>query len=178
MAVAVSTAAVLQLNPTLLLVENPIVGAGNYLNVPGPRMGLTVGEVAPSFTLTTLDGEKIQLVSLRGKVVVLDFMASWCIPCQQQMPHLKKVYEKYRDGGLVLISIDADPKESYQDLTSFRSRYAAQWAFAMDNGRVAPAYGVDYIPMTYIIDRGGVMRFKHLGFMDSDALALEIEKYL
>jgi len=176
--VAVSTIAVLQLYPSLLVVENPLLGAGNYLQVPRPNTGLSVGQIAPSFTLTTLDREKIELVTLRGKVVLLDFMATWCIPCQQQMPHLKIVYEKYRDKGLVLISIDADPKETYQDLASFRSKYAAQWAFALDNGMVAPAYGVYYIPMTYIIDRGGVIRFKHLGFLDSDALSREIEKYL
>jgi len=175
--VALGTAGALQANPSLLLVENPLIGAGNYLNVPLPKTGLDVGQPAPDFALTTLDGERVQMERLRGKVVVLDFMATWCIPCQEQMPNLAKVNERYRDRGLVLISIDADPKETYQDLASFRSKYAAQWTFALDNG-IAAAFRVNYIPLTYVIDREGTIKFKHLGYIDGDSLAREVEKYL
>jgi len=176
--VGAATVSILQVYPSLLFLENPAVGAGNYVNIPGAGLGLATGEAAPDFTIMTLDAQTMRLAELRGKVVVLDFMATWCIPCQQQMPHLARIYEKYKDRGLVLISIDADPKETYQELASFRSKYAAQWPFALDKGEVTSAYRVSYIPMTFLIDREGVIRFKHLGFIGEAALGAEVEKYL
>jgi thiol-disulfide isomerase/thioredoxin len=146
---------------------------------PQPASG---GGLAPDFLLTDLDGKAFRLSDFRGKVVVIDFMSTWCRPCRQQMPHLKAVWEKedYR-GRVILISIDVDVAEPEEALRSYRQGYPyATWICAKDTAeqRVAQSYRVVAIPTIVIIDQEGYARFRHVGLTDASTLIQEIDQLL
>jgi thiol-disulfide isomerase/thioredoxin len=145
-----------------------------------PVGGPVSGTQAPDFALTDLDGNAFRLSDFKDKVVVLDFMATWCGPCKQQIPHLRAIWEKYRDR-VVIISIDVDLSESEDVLRSYRHNYPyATWIWAKDiaEQRVAVVYGVRAIPTIVVIDQEGYIRFLHVGLTDSSTLAREIDELL
>ena len=147
-----------------------------------PTGGPASGALAPDFALTDLDGKAFRLSDFRGKVVLIDFMATWCGPCRQQMPHLKAVWEKeeYR-GKVVIISIDVDLRVSVEELKSYRQGYPyATWIWAKDSAeqRVAASYGVRAIPTIVVIDQEGYVRFVHVGLTDSSTLIREVDGLL
>lgn len=135
----------------------------------------TVGKPAAAFTLDRLDGgEQIALGDHAGKVVVLNFFASWCIPCKEENPALVRVWERYRSSDVVLIGI------LYQDSHDNGRRYVRDngvtWPTATDdNGRTAFAYGVFGIPETFFIGPDGVIAGRHIGAIDEATLVTGIE---
>jgi len=138
------------------------------------------GNLASDFSLTDLDGNTFWLSDFRGKVVVIDFMATWCEPCRQQMPHLKVIWEKedYRDK-IVLMSIDIDPTQSAETLRSFAQDFPyATWIWARDTANLGQVYQVTAIPKTVIINQDGYIRFKHTGVTSASTLIREIDQLL
>ena len=136
----------------------------------------TVGKPAPAFTLQRLDGGgALTLGDAKGKVVVVNFFASWCIPCKQENPALVRVYERYRaSGDVAFFGI------LYQDSRDSGLRYVKDngvvWPTASDDdGRVAFAYGVFGIPETYFIDADGVIQGRHIGPIDESTLITAID---
>ena len=110
---------------------------------------------APDFTLERLneDGE-LQLTSLRGKAVVLNFWASWCIPCKDEAPYLEQVWRSNRDRGLVVVGLDA--KDFRSDARRFARRYGLTFPLVYDGpGDTLGGYGVTGFPETFVIDREG-----------------------
>lgn len=110
--------------------------------------------VAPDFELTTFDGDKIVLSQLRGKAVVVNFWASWCIPCRDEAPALQRAWETYRDRGLVIIGVD------YVDTDAEARKFIAEFKQTYPNGpdlgtRISQAYRISGVPETYFIDREG-----------------------
>jgi len=137
-------------------------------------------KLASDFSLTDLDGNSFQLSDFRGKVVVIDFMATWCGGCRQLMPQLKVVWEKesYSDR-IVLMSIDVDPTESAETLRSFAQEFPyATWIWARDTADLAQAYEVTGIPKTVIIDQDGYIRFTHTGVEPAATFIQEIDQLL
>ena len=118
-----------------------------------------VGVKAPDFTLTTFEGEQISLADLRGKVVVLNFWASWCKPCEQEAADLEAAWRMYQPGGeVVFLGVDWTDTESkaYQYLEKFDITYPN----GPDLGtRISQAYRTTGVPETYIIDRQGVLAY-------------------
>ncbi|TEU06180.1 TlpA family protein disulfide reductase, partial [Candidatus Bathyarchaeota archaeon] len=138
------------------------------------------GTLAPDFSLTDLNGDAFRLSDFKGKVVVIDFMATWCGPCRQQLPHLKVIWEKedYSDK-IVLMSIDIDPTESAETLRSFAQGFPyATWIWARDTANLGQAYQVAGIPKTVIIDRDGYIRFTHTGVTYASTFIEEIDQLL
>jgi len=113
-------------------------------------------------TDTTADST-FDLSEFHGKVVVLDFWASWCVPCRRSFPWMNTMQEKYADGGLVIIAanVDTDPAAA----SAFLEEYPAQFRIINDpDAELAREYGVVAMPSSYIFDRGGELITKHLGF--------------
>ncbi|HEV2251110.1 MAG TPA: TlpA disulfide reductase family protein [Candidatus Limnocylindria bacterium] len=135
----------------------------------------TVGKPAPAFALPSLtDGSTISLDQYKGKVVVLNFWASWCIPCKEENPALTDVWERYRGTDVVLLGIVfQDSVEAARDYTA---RLGNTWPSVIDaDGRVALSYGVFGPPETYFVGTDGIIAGRHIGPIDEPTLITGIE---
>ena len=135
----------------------------------------TVGKPAPAFTLERLDGTgRVALSELSGKVVVVNFFASWCAPCLQENPSLVRVYERYRGSDVVLVGINL--QESRENSLAYVRRLGIGWTtLSDDDGRVALSYGVFGPPETFFIGPDGVIAGRHIGAIDEATLVTAIE---
>ena len=136
----------------------------------------TVGKPAAAFTLQKLDGSgALRSDDTKGKITVVNFFASWCVPCKEENPALVRVYERYRaSDDVVFVGV------LYQDSRDSGLAYVKDngvvWPTASDDdGRVAFAYGVFGIPETYFIDADGVIRGRHIGPIDESTLVTAID---
>lgn len=134
---------------------------------------------APDFLLTDLQGNVFRLSDFRGRVVVIDFMATWCGPCRLQIPHLQDVRNRYGDL-VVIISISIDPiHDSEEVLREFLKAYPhANWIWARDTANLRQVYGITAIPTLIIVDQSGYVKFKHVGLTPSSTLISEIDGLL
>lgn len=121
---------------------------------------------APDFTLTTLDGGQINLASLKGRVVVVNFWASWCGPCRQEAPVLERVWQQYKDKDVVVVGV------AYTDTEKNAKAYLQQFGNTYPNGldlgtKISELYNIQGVPETFIIDRNGnVSRFFKVPFVE------------
>lgn len=123
----------------------------------------TVNSPAPDFTLKSSNGKNIKLSELRGQVVMVNFWASWCGPCRQEMPLLEQLYKKYQPMGFTLLGVSVD--ENTDDATKFLKGVDVSFPILFDNeSEVSGLYRVDAMPTTVIIDRNGKVRNIHLGY--------------
>ncbi len=135
----------------------------------------TIGKPAAAFTLQKLDDTgALSLDDAKGKVTIVNFFASWCIPCKQENPDLVRVYERYRGSNVEFIGV------LYQDSRENGLRYVKDngvtWPTASDDdGRVAFAYGVFGIPETFFIDVDGIIQGRHIGPIDEATLVAAID---
>ncbi|KZY60751.1 redoxin [Oleiphilus sp. HI0071] len=118
---------------------------------------------APDFTLKSNDGSNVRLEDLRGEVVMLNFWASWCGPCRQEMPLMDDIYEKYQKFGFTILAVNVD--EDSADADRFLDAVPVTFPILYDNeSRISELYGVDAMPTTIMIDREGNARFLHRGY--------------
>jgi thiol-disulfide isomerase/thioredoxin len=129
-------------------------------------MGMTKvpAKAAPDFTLLDIDGQQVSLQQYRGKVVFLNFWATWCIPCREEMPALERLHQTYQQD-LAIISIDL--KESVDQVKAFFQKHSLSFPSLLDpNGVVFRDYLVAGMPTTYLIDRDGTMLARGVGGRD------------
>jgi peroxiredoxin len=132
---------------------------------------------APDFTLTDFDGRKMTLSQHRGKVVLLDFWASWCTPCQAEVPQFIEWQKKYGDQGLQIIGISMDDDEGAA--RKFVERLRPNYPIAMGNAKVGESYGgILGLPANIVISRDGKIMAKHVGVTDLKSLEQEIQQAL
>jgi cytochrome c biogenesis protein CcmG/thiol:disulfide interchange protein DsbE len=123
---------------------------------------------APDFTLDRLDEDgELQLSSLRGKAIVVNFWASWCQPCKEEAPHLQQVWREHRPRGLVVVGLDS--KDFREDGRRFVRRFEWTFPIAFDGpGSVSDDYGVTGYPETFVIDRSGRVVEAFIGAVNSE----------
>lgn len=108
----------------------------------------------PDFSLTTPDGKKISLKDFRGKVVLLNFWASWCVPCREEMPSMEKLYQEYKDKNFTILAVAV--KDRKQDSINFVKELKLTYPIALDpDGQVGMSYGAWGLPATYLIGPKG-----------------------
>jgi thiol-disulfide isomerase/thioredoxin len=113
-----------------------------------------IGSKVPEIELPGTTGTKVKLSSLKGKVVIIDFWASWCGPCRRSMPALKAVYKKYKDKGLEIYGISLDDNNAAWDKAVKEDR--TPWLHVIDReGGIARKWGIQYIPTSFLLDKEG-----------------------
>lgn len=144
--------------------------------VPAPQVGF----LAPDFTLETLGGQSVTLSDLRGQAVLLNFWASWCPPCQAEMPALQDVYADYADHGLVVLAVNATSQDTRTAIQAFLTEEGMTFPLPLDiNGAVNTLYGVTSLPTTFFIGPDGVIREVIIGGpIPEAALRLQVESLL
>ncbi len=128
------------------------------------RPELARARMAPPFAVTTVDGQTISMDALQGKVVLLDFWATWCGPCREALPHIQKVAKKFQGEPLVVLSVSLDSDE--QKWKDFITKNEMTWPQYRDGGftgSIAKMFGVAAIPHTFTIDSDGVLQEEHIG---------------
>jgi thiol-disulfide isomerase/thioredoxin len=136
---------------------------------PAPMAwSLAAGDAAPACSVQLLDGARtVSLGDYRGKVVYLDFWASWCAPCRESFPFMNELQSELAGKGLQILAVSVD--KTAEDAKRFLARYPASFTVALDAAANCPAaFRLEGMPSSYVIDRGGAVRAVHTGFHNSD----------
>jgi thiol-disulfide isomerase/thioredoxin len=128
------------------------------------RPELARARMAPPFAVTTIDGQRISMDDLQGKVVLLDFWATWCGPCREALPHMQRVAKKFQGQPLVILSVSLDKDEkAWKDFITKNEMTWPQYRDGSFEGTIARKFSVDAIPHTFTIDADGVLQEEHIG---------------
>ncbi|HEX4783708.1 MAG TPA: TlpA disulfide reductase family protein [Candidatus Sulfotelmatobacter sp.] len=167
----------------MLLIAVAVIGAAAALYWVEHKHGSdaavhrTAKQPAPDFTLPQLDGQDLRLSSFRGKVVLLDFWASWCEPCRVETPHLIELQEKYGDRGLQIIGVSMD--DSPDPARAFVQQFHMNYPVVMGNAKTGELYGgVLGLPIAFLIDRDGRIYSKHIGATEPEVFEKDIASLL
>jgi cytochrome c biogenesis protein CcmG, thiol:disulfide interchange protein DsbE len=133
--------------------------------------------MAPEFSLSDLAGHNLNLSTYRGRVVLLDFWATWCYPCREEIPRFVELQDKYGKRGLQVIGVSMD--DGPEPVREFYQRYKMNYPVVMGNAKTGELYGgVLGLPIAFVIDRYGHIYSKHIGATDTSVFEKEIENLL
>ena len=136
-----------------------------------------VARQAPSFTLTLFDGKVVRLADFRGKAVLVNFWASWCVPCRAEAAALESAWQKYKDRGVVFLGVNIQDKE--EDARAFMKEFGITYLNGQDaSGKIAVDYGVWGIPESFFIDPQGRMTYKHAGELKTSTITSKLDDAL
>jgi peroxiredoxin len=145
-----------------------------HLLAPNAARALNVGARAPELGLPDMTGQVVRLEGLRGQVFVVDFWASWCAPCADEMRVLERLYTQHRASGFSVIGVSQDGAAS--NIQQFLRRIPVTFPLVLDTGHaIAQRYAPPRMPTSYIVGRDGIVRHVHAGFRNADAAILERE---
>ncbi len=148
---------------------------------PEDNRALLIGRPAPPIRTTTLDGTPFDLGAQRGKVVVMDFWATWCGPCVKALPHVQKLYKRYHERGVVFVGINGDGPGTAKRVRRFLNNKGITFPQVLDaDGAISRRYHVRAIPCTVLIDRDGNVADVHTGFVpgQQERIATQIDRLL
>lgn len=141
-------------------------------------VGLEKGNLAPDFELSDMEGNPVKLSDYRGKAVLLNFWASWCPPCRAEMPHMEKLYNKYKDENFDILAVNlTNTEKNSGDAEKFVKELGLTFTIPMDvKGEAGSDYNIMAYPTSYFIDSDGVIREKVLGALNEEYMEKEIKK--
>ena len=141
-----------------------LAGSAVVLAARPARPALAPSAIAPDFTLRTMGGPNLRLQEQRGQVVMINFWATWCGPCRQEMPHLNRLYDKYRASGFVLLGVNVD--DDARNATEVAAKLGVKFPVLLDTDKkVSRLYDLATMPSTVLIDRDGRIRYVHRGYL-------------
>ena len=142
-----------------------------------PQMNALLDKPAPAFARTSLDHQPVDLAALRGRVVLLNFWATWCAGCKIEMPRFVQWQEKYKTDGLTIVGVSMD--DGSEPVESYLRKHPVNYPVVMGDEKLGLAYGgVLGLPVTYLIDRNGMIRARYQGGGNLDAMETAIRKLL
>ena len=159
----------LRITLALLTLLAPLAVCG--LALPATA-AVTAQAAAPDFTLKSAEGRNLRLREQRGQVVLVNFWASWCGPCKQEMPHLNRIYDKYRSSGFTLLAVNIDDDARHGAATAVK--WGLKFPVLLDAEKsVTRLYDLGAMPATVLIDRDGQVRYLHRGYREGVEEAYE-----
>lgn len=137
---------------------------------------IEIGENAPDFSLNDINGKSVSLSDFKGKVVILDFFASWCPPCRQEVPDFIELEKSYGAQGFAMVGVAL---VSLEDAKDFASKAGINYPVLIDDGKVSDAYGpIRSIPTTFVLDKSGKIAKFYIGFRARDVFEKDIKELL
>ena len=137
------------------------------LSTPFAAIAAEVGKPAPDFTLKSLGGQNLKLSEMTGSVVLINFWASWCGPCREEMPLLNSLHKKYEPLGFKVLGVNVE--QDVKGAKGFLTNFPVDFPVLLDSdNRVSEQYKVIAMPTTVVVDRDGNMRFLHQGYKSGD----------
>jgi peroxiredoxin len=154
------------------------IGACSRTSPPSAAAAPSSSTPAPAWTLKDVNGKTVSLSDFKGKVVILDFWATWCQPCLAEIPHFIELQNEFRDKGVTIVGLSVDSLIP-SDVAKFASENGINYPIVMADEKTATAYGADQgVPTTIVIDRKGNVVAIHLGITDKETFRGDIEKAL
>ena len=149
------------------LLSNLLLASFVALVVPNLVIASEVGKSAPDFTLKSLDGKNLKLSEMAGNVILINFWASWCGPCREEMPLLNALHNKYEPLGFTVLGVNVE--EDVKGAKSFLKNFPVDFPVLLDNtNKVSKQFKVVAMPTTVVVDRDGNMRYLHQGYKSGD----------
>jgi peroxiredoxin len=149
------------------LLPNLLLASFMALVMPNLVIAAEVGKSAPDFTLKSLDGKNLKLSEMTGNVVLINFWASWCGPCREEMPLLNALHNKYEPLGFTVLGVNVE--EDVRGAKGFLKNFPVDFPVLLDNtNQVSKQYKVIAMPTTVVVDRDGNMRYLHQGYKSGD----------
>jgi len=146
-------------------------------NGPLAAAQVGAGETAPQFTLQTFDGQTVRLADLKGKVVLVNFWASWCVPCAQEAPDIENTWRDYHGKNVAFLGVDYVDTET--EARNYLRNYSISYPTGADLGtRISQAYRIRGVPETYIIDKKGTLRATFIGPTTADQIKGKLDPLL
>ena len=142
-----------------------------------PAPADNVRKTAPNFTLSDSKGASVRLSDYKGRVVLLDFWATWCHGCKTEIPWYMEFQNKYKDKGLAVIGVSMDD-DGWKSVKPFVEEQKMNYVVVIGNEALAKLYAVDALPVTLLIDRNGKIAASHAGMVEKDAFEKEIQALL
>jgi peroxiredoxin len=141
---------------------------------PAAAYALDPGRPAPPFTLKDQAGKPVRLADHRGSVVLVNFWATWCKPCREELPRLEALYRRYRAEGFVILAVNLDTARNAGKARALRERLGLSFPVLYDPNQAVPSlYELAKMPSSFLIDRRGIVRYVHAGFEAKDEAKIE-----
>jgi len=146
------------------------------LGSPTPEDDLR-GKPAPAFTLVDLGGKKVSLAEYKGKPVVIDFWATYCLPCKEEMPWFEEFTTKYKDQGLVVLGVDQDDSVGKDAVAQAAKRTGVTYPILMPDKTISKSYKLgDYLPQTFFVDKNGTVVEEVIGGRPKEEIEADVKK--
>ncbi len=147
------------------------------LRVPGLSQGPDVGMVVPDVTLPDLQGRPVTLSSYRGRAVLINFWATWCVPCRAEMPEIQSAYHAHEQDGLVVLGVNI--QEDMEEVQAFQHELGLTFPLLLDqNGETTQLFRLTGLPTSFFVDRQGIIRDIQVGAMSRATLDSKLAKIL
>ena len=160
-----------------LIVTGLLLTQGDAKNEFSSKPSAETKEPAPNFTLLLIDGKNFNLSDYKGKPILINFFASWCLPCREEMPALEKIAHEYKPKGVVFLGIAIDDTE--EKMKNFIAKYGVTFPVGLDKtAAIQKSFGLYGIPTTYFIDKEGIINYSHSGSVTEELLRHELDKLL
>jgi len=150
----------------------PLAVAGLLVSTQPAAAILQKGDMAPAIKLVTTSGQKVTLANYKGYVLVMDFFATWCIPCRESIPHMNELNRKYGKQGLQVLGVSVD-EGGEREVKRFMAERKIGYPVAVSEEDMQTDYGLRSIPTIYLINKKGMVAEKYQGFSDQTGKAME-----